>query len=51
MASSTQTTIQLEEKATQSLLDWALAVDHSERSYLEKGAALARRLGAHYRED
>ena len=46
-----QQTIQLEEQATQKLLDWALEIEYSHLSYLEKSAALARGLGAHYRED
>jgi hypothetical protein len=41
----------LAEPETQSLLDWASAIEHSELTYFEKARALATRLGAHYRED
>ncbi|MFP3345468.1 glucosylglycerol hydrolase, partial [Halomonas sp. SIMBA_159] len=47
----TEQTIQLLEKPTQELLDWAIALEHAELSYLERSEAVARRLGAHYRED
>jgi hypothetical protein len=47
----TEQTIQLQEEPTQELLDWAIALEHSDLSYLEKAEAIARRLGAHYRED
>jgi len=47
----TEQTIELLEKPTQDLLDWATALEHAELSYLEKSEAMARRLGAHYRED
>ena len=51
MVVQTEQTIQLQEKPTQDLLDWAIALEHSDLSYLEKSEAMARRLGAHYRED
>ncbi|MDY6937847.1 MAG: glucosylglycerol hydrolase [Cyanobacteriota bacterium] len=43
--------IQLIEAATQQLVDRAIAIDHSNLSYFEKGQQLARLLGAHYRAD
>jgi len=51
VAVETEQTIQLQEKATQELLDWAIDIDYSDLSYVKKAAAFARRLGAHYRED
>ncbi|MGF1536364.1 MAG: glucosylglycerol hydrolase [Elainellaceae cyanobacterium] len=36
---------------TQALLDWAEGVANSGATYLQKSQQLARRLGAHYRED
>jgi len=47
----TEQTIQLQEKPTQELLDWAIEIDYSDLSYVNKAATFARRLGAHYRED
>ncbi|TAO04664.1 MAG: alpha-amylase [Phormidium sp. SL48-SHIP] len=43
--------IQLEDDATQELLDWATAIEHSDSTYFEKSQALAVKLGAHYRQD
>ncbi|OAB62241.1 alpha-amylase [Leptolyngbya valderiana BDU 20041] len=43
--------IELIEEATQDLLEWAAEIDASHATYFEKGQQLARRLGAHYRED
>ncbi len=43
--------IRLDDAETQKLLDWAAAVTDSDETYFERGQALARRLGAHYRED
>ncbi|MFP4135359.1 MAG: glucosylglycerol hydrolase [Halothece sp.] len=51
MVVQAEQTIQLLDKPTQELLNWAVEIDDSDLSYLEKGAAFARRLGAHYRED
>jgi hypothetical protein len=48
---ATKPSIQLVESATQELLEWANAVDHSSLTIFEKGLKLATRLGAHYRED
>ncbi|BAW97610.1 hypothetical protein NIES970_25640 [[Synechococcus] sp. NIES-970] len=39
------------EAATQTLLDWADQITHSDESYFHKAQRLARRLGAHYRTD
>ncbi|MEA5508935.1 glucosylglycerol hydrolase [Crocosphaera sp. UHCC 0190] len=41
----------LEETLTQSMLDWVVEIEHSERTVFEKSQALASRLGAHYRHD
>jgi hypothetical protein len=43
--------LKLDEEATQALLDWAAAIDHSDATYFEKSQALVRQLGAHYRPD
>ncbi|MEC4805471.1 MAG: glucosylglycerol hydrolase [Jaaginema sp. PMC 1079.18] len=43
--------ITLAEAETQSLLDWAIAIEHSELTFFEKAKMLATRLGAHYRAD
>lgn len=51
MVVQTEQTIQLQEKLTQELLDWAIEIDYSDLSYINKAATFARRLGAHYRED
>ena len=51
MPDTLQSSISLVEKETQQLLDWAIAIDHSSRTYLEKTQAIARKLGAHYRAD
>lgn len=51
MVVKTEQTIQLQEKATQNLLDWSIEIEHSDLSYLEKSEKIARRLGAHYREN
>lgn len=47
----TQNSITLADAETQSLLDWATAIEHSELTYFEKAKALAAKLGAHYRSD
>ena len=51
MAVKTKSSLSLVETETQKLLDWAMEIDKSNATYLEKAGALARRLGAHYRAD
>lgn len=43
--------IKLVEEESQKLLDWAIAVEKSQLTVLEKDQAIARKLGAHYRSD
>lgn len=43
--------IELVEEETEKLLDWVFAIEKSDATYFEKFQALARRLGAHYRQD
>ncbi|PSN15767.1 hypothetical protein C7271_20640, partial [filamentous cyanobacterium CCP5] len=43
--------IHLVEDETQTVLDWAASVMHSDATYFGRGQRLARRLGAHYRRD
>jgi len=47
----TKSSLLLVEDATQELLDWAEAIEHSDATYFEKAQALVRRMGAHYRAD
>jgi len=51
IASSSTSKIRLVEDATQELMAWATTVNDSDETYFERGQVLARRLGAHYRED
>ena len=51
MATKTNHSLSLVEAETQKLLDWAIAIEESKATYLEKAQAIARRLGAHYRAD
>jgi hypothetical protein len=48
---ATAARIQLLEKETQDLLDWAEAVHDSDETLFHKAQTLATRLGAHYRAD
>ncbi len=43
--------IALVDDATQTLLDWAEAIAESDETYFHKAQKIARRLGAHYRQD
>ena len=43
--------VYLVEDETQTVLDWAASVMHSEDTYFQRGQRLARRLGATYRRD
>lgn len=43
--------VYLVEDETQTVLDWASSVMHSDDTYFQRGQRLARRLGAHYRRD
>lgn len=43
--------VHLVEDETQTVLDWAISVMHSDDTFFGKGQRLARRLGAHYRRD
>ena len=47
----TNYSLSLVEAETQKLLDWAIAIEESNATYIEKAQAFARRLGAHYRAD
>ncbi len=51
MIVETERSVRLDEQATQELIDWVSAIEHSEATYLEKSQLLAMRLGAHYRPD
>ncbi|MEL6440230.1 MAG: glucosylglycerol hydrolase [Cyanobacteria bacterium J06621_8] len=51
MQTEIQNSISLVEAETQKLLDWAIAVEALEATYLDKAQALVRKLGAHYRSD
>ncbi|MGB7443820.1 MAG: glucosylglycerol hydrolase [Coleofasciculaceae cyanobacterium] len=51
MILDTKSSLLLVEDATQELLDWAEAIEHSDATYFEKAQTLVRRLGAHYRPD
>jgi hypothetical protein len=48
---TSRTPIYLVEDETQTVLDWAETVMHSDDTYFQRGQRLARRLGAHYRRD
>ena len=51
VAVKTNYSLSLVETETQKLLDWAIAIEESNATYLEKAQAIARKLGAHYRAD
>lgn len=51
VVSKTKKSITLVEEETKKLLEWAKEIEESKASYLDKAKAIARRLGAHYRED
>lgn len=51
VAVKTTSSLSLVEAETQKLLDWAIAIETSKATYLEKAQAIARRLGAYYRDD
>ena len=51
VAVKTKNSLSLVEAETQKLLDWAIAIEESNATILEKAQAIARRLGAHYRAD
>jgi hypothetical protein len=43
--------VYLVDDETETVLDWAASVMHSDATYFQRGQRLARRLGAHYRRD
>lgn len=51
VAVKTKNSLSLIESETQKLLDWAIAIEESNDTYLEKAQAIAKKLGAHYRAD
>ncbi len=51
VAVKTNNSLSLVEAETQKLLDWVMAIEESNDTYLEKAQAIARRLGAHYCAD
>ena len=51
MVVETEAFVKLAEDATQELTDWAREIERSEATIFEKGQAIAKKLGAHYRQD
>lgn len=51
MSEQTDKSLKLVKEETQALLRWATKVEELHQVYYERGQILARRLGAHYRED
>lgn len=47
----TSRSIDLDEEATQELLEWVFGIENSENSYFEQAQQVATKLGAHYRRD
>jgi len=51
MVVETEAFVKLAEDATEELINWVKEIEHSDATIFEKGQAIAKKLGAHYRQD